>query len=203
MSEQPRIPRTLSIFTLAMINLAAVGSVKNWPVVAEYGFASIFYLLLAVVIFLLPVSFVAAELATGFPKSGGVFAWVKEAFGHRTGFLAIWLLWAQNLFWYPTILSFIAAMIAYVFDPSLSNHMLYTLSIILICFWAATIANLCGMKISGWISTFGVIFGTFIPGSLIIALGATWYFTGNPMEISFNWDSFIPNMGSIDQIVFF
>ncbi len=125
-----------------MINVAAIGSVKNWPVTAEYGFSSIFYFLLAALIFFLPMSLVSAELATGWPKSGGVFAWVKEAFGHRTGFLAIWLLWIENAIWYPTILSFLAATIAYIFDPTLSNNITFTISIILIAFWAATIANL-------------------------------------------------------------
>ncbi len=203
MEGTPRIPRTVSVFTLAMINVAAIGSVKNWPVTAEYGFASIFYFLLAAVVFFLPISLVTAELATGWPKSGGVFAWVKEAFGHRTGFLAIWLLWIENAFWYPTILSFIAATVAYIFNPSLANNTMYTLSIILISFWAATITNLCGMKVSGLISTLGVIFGTFIPGGLIILLGLIWYFTGHPMEIVFSWDSFVPNISSADQIVFF
>jgi len=196
-------PRILTVFTLAMINVAAIGSVKNWPVTAEYGFASIFYFLLAAIAFFLPISLVSAELATGWPKSGGVFAWVKEAFGHRTGFLAIWLLWIENAFWYPTILSFIAATIAYIFNPSLANNTLYTLSIILISFWTATIANLCGMKVSSLISTLGVIFGTFIPGGLIILLGLIWFFTGHPTQITFSWNSFIPNMGSVDQIVFF
>ena len=59
------------------------------------------------------------------------------------------------------------------------------------------------MKISGWISSFGVIFGTFIPGGLIICLGLAWYFNGNPLQISLSWDSLIPNMGSVTQIVFF
>jgi putative glutamate/gamma-aminobutyrate antiporter len=203
MKETLRIPRTVSVFTLAMINVAAIGSVKNWPVTAEYGFASIFYFLLAAMIFFLPISLVAAELATGWPKSGGVFAWVKEAFGHRTGFLAIWLLWIENAFWYPTILSFIAATIAYIFNPALSNNTMYTLSVILISFWAATIVNLYGMKISGMISSLGVVFGTFIPGGLIIFLGLIWFFTGRPIEINVSWDSFIPNMSSADQMVFF
>lgn len=200
---KPKIRRTLSVFTLAMINMAAIGSVKNWPVTAEYGFSSIFYLLLAAVIFFIPVSLVAAELATGWPKSGGVFVWVKEAFGHRTGFLAIWLLWIENAIWYPTILSFIAATIAYIFDPALANNTTFTLSIILISFWGATLMNLLGMKISGWISSISVVLGTFIPGGLIIILGLIWYFTGKPLEISMTWDSLIPNMGSVEQIVFF
>ncbi len=30
--------KTITVFTLAMINMAAIGSVKNWPTIAEYGF---------------------------------------------------------------------------------------------------------------------------------------------------------------------
>lgn len=201
--SSPKSKRTIAVFTLAMINVAAIGSVKNWPVTAEYGFSSIFYLILAAIIFFIPVSLVAAELATGWPKSGGVFVWVKEAFGHRTGFLAIWLLWIENAIWYPTILSFIAATIAYIFDPSLASSKALTFSIILASFWIATLANLLGMKVSGWISSISVILGTFIPGGLIIILGLIWYFTGRPLEISMTWSSLVPNMGSIEQMVLF
>lgn len=203
METSGRITRTISVFTLAMINVAAIGSVKNWPVTAEYGFSSIFYFLLASVIFFLPVSFVSAELATGWPKNGGVYAWVKEAFGHRAGFLAIWLLWFQNAFWYPTILSFIAATVAYIFNPALASNSMYTMAIVLITFWIATFVNLYGMKISGLISSWGVILGTFIPGGLIIALGLFWFFGGHPLQISLTWDSFVPNFSSINEIVFF
>ena len=198
-----RVPRTLSGFSLAMINLAAIISVKNWPLTAEYGFASIFYLLLATLVFFLPVSLVSAELATGWPKAGGVFAWVKEAFGHRTGFLAIWLLWIENVIWYPTVLSFIAATVSYIFDPDLANNKIYTLFVILVAFWGATFANMRGMRTSSWISTLGVLFGTFIPGGLIILLGLVWYFSGSPIQITFSWDTLIPNMGSVEQQVFF
>lgn len=203
METQRHLPRTISVFTLAMINVAAIGAVKNWPVTAEYGFASIFYFLLASIIFFLPVSFVSAELATGWPKNGGVYAWVKEAFGHRAGFLAIWLLWFQNAFWYPTILSFIAATVAYIFNPALANNTMYTMAIVLISFWVATFANLYGMKISGLISSWGVILGTFIPGGLIIILGLTWFFSDHPLQISLNWDSFLPDMSSIANMVLF
>src|SRR3989339_738315 len=109
--------KSLRLFSLAMINLAAVGAVKNWPVTAEFGFSSLFYLLFASIVFLVPVSLIAAELATAWPQAGGIFIWVKEAFGHRTGFLAIWLLWLENVLWYPTILSFISVTSAYIFNP--------------------------------------------------------------------------------------
>jgi hypothetical protein len=66
-----RLVRSLSVFSLAMINIAAMGSIKNWPVNAEFGLASIFYLIAAAVVFFIPLALVSAELATGWPKTGG------------------------------------------------------------------------------------------------------------------------------------
>lgn len=195
--------RVLSLFTLAMINVATIGSVKNWPITAEYGLASIFFLLLASLLFFIPTALVSAELATGWPERGGVFVWVKEAFGHRTGFLAIWLLWIQNVVWYPTILSFIVSTFAYAFNPDLANSKIYTLAFTLALFWAATLINLRGMKTSGWISSAGTILGTFIPAALIIALGATWFYSGKPLQISFSWESLIPDLSHLEYLVFF
>jgi len=195
--------RTITVFTLAMINMAAIGSVKNWPTIAEYGFSSLFYYLLAALIFFIPTALVSAELATGWPKTGGVFIWVREAFGHRTGFLAIWLLWVENVIWYPTALTFIAATMAYIFDPALATNKAYLLLTSLAAFWAMTIANLRGMKISGRISSFGTIFGTFIPAAVIIGLGSLWFFSDSPLQIEFNLKSFIPDLSGIQQLVIF
>lgn len=195
--------RVLSIFMLTMINVATIGSVKNWPVTAEYGFTSVFFFLLATLVFFIPTALISAELATGWPKMGGVFAWVKEAFGHRTGFLAAWLQWMQTIVWYPTALSFIAATIAYIFNPELSENSLYTFFTILIIFWGTTFVNFRGMRTSGWISSLGMILGTFLPGIFIIVLGFLWVSKGFPTQIAFNLDSFLPDLSSISQLVLF
>lgn len=197
-----KIPKALSVFTLAMINVAAIGSVKNWPFIAEFGFSSLFYLIVAALVFFFPVSLVSAELATGWPKKGGVYLWVKEAFGPNMGFLAVWLLWVENVAWYPTVLSFAAATIAYIFDPTLANHTLYTVSVVLIIFWAATIANFFGMKTSGWVSDIGAICGTIIPGTIIILLGGYWILEGSPFHIQFSFANFFPDL-SLNTMVFF
>lgn len=195
--------KKLSVLTLAMINVAAVSSVRNWPTIAEYGFASLFFFGLAAILFFIPVSMVAAELATGWPKTGGVFVWVKEAFGHRTGFLAIWLLWAENLVYYPALISFIAGTVSYLINPSLCHSTLYILAFVVSVFWATTLANLFGMRTSGWISSFGVILGTIIPGILILSLGVAWYCMGHPLQIDFTWNSFLPDMSTAGELALF
>ena len=110
-----------------MMNLAVICSLRGMPMMAEEGFSLVFYYLLTVVVFLVPVSLVSAELATGWPPHGpgGVYIWVKEAFGERWAFLAIWLQWISNVIWFPTVLSFIAGTIAYIFDPRLAENKLY------------------------------------------------------------------------------
>lgn len=198
-----RPQKILTVFTLAMINVAAVCGIRNLPVMAEYGFSSLFLILLAAVIFFIPASLVSAELASAWPHEGGVYAWVKEAFGHRSGFLAIWLQWIENAIYYPALLAFIAAALAYIIHPELADNKNYTLAVVLIAFWATTIVNLLGMRTSGWISTFCVICGTLLPGAIIIALGIGWFFSDNPANITFDWAHLIPDMSSPENLVFF
>ena len=105
----------LGVFTLAIMNVTAVVSLRGLPAEAVYGLSSAFYYLFAAIVFLIPTSLVAAELAAMFQdKQGGVFRWVGEAYGKRLGFLAIWVQWIESTIWYPTVLTFGAVSIAFI-----------------------------------------------------------------------------------------
>ncbi|MCH9621392.1 MAG: Glutamate/gamma-aminobutyrate antiporter [Chlamydiia bacterium] len=189
--------KTLTVFLLLMINLATVLSIRNWPITAMYGYTSIFYLLLSAIFFFIPCALVSAELATLYPKKGGVFVWVKEALGHRMGFLAVWLLWAENIVFYPALLSFISAAVAYTFFPGLANDPIYTCLMVIGVFWLVTFVNLRGIHFTGAFSTFCVIAGTFIPTALILTLGTIWIFSGNPMMVTLESTPLLPDFSMI------
>ena len=70
----------MGVFTLAMINVSAIVSLRGLPAESTYGLSSAFYYIFAAIFFLIPVSLVEAELTTGWPQKGGVFRWVGEAF---------------------------------------------------------------------------------------------------------------------------
>ena len=95
-----------------MINVAAIVSARNLPVMAEYGWSMLILFALSIAVFLIPMSMAAAELGTAWCKDGGIYAWVKEACGGRTGFLAVWCDYSENMVWFPTVLSFMAATLA-------------------------------------------------------------------------------------------
>jgi len=194
--------RVLGVFTLTMINVAAIQSLRNLPVMARVGWASLFFYAVAALGFFIPSALVSAELATGWPSTGGVYTWVKEAFGARWGFVAIWLQWIENVIWYPTILAFTAVTIAYIFDPKLADNSYYVLWTVLGTYWICTFIDSLGMRASGRVSTAGVIFGTLTPAGLIIFLGAIWLFKGNPSRIPFSLGDLFPELGNLPNVVF-
>ncbi len=195
--------KTLGVFSIAMINLAIIYSIRGLPLLAEEGTASGFYLLVSAVFFLIPVAFISAELATGWPPKGpgGIYIWVRQALGERWGFVAIWMQWSENVIWFPTVLSFIGATIAYIFMPSLANNKLYMLTTILFIYWAGTFANFHGIKTSAWISTLGVI-GTMVSTFLIIALGIAWLASDNPLQVDLSWHAMLPDLTNLKSLVF-
>lgn len=175
--------KTLGLFALAMINVAAVLSLRNYPSMATYGWSSIGWYLLGTITFFIPLTLAGAELATGWPQGGGVYAWVREAFGEKEGFIAVFCEWSNNLVWFPTVLAFIASTFAYVFNPSLANNNVFMFVVMMVAFWGTTIISLMGEKVSSRFGSFGVIAGSIIPAILIIVLGFFYFMSGKPLAL--------------------
>ncbi len=192
--------KVLGMMSLTFMSVAAVMSLKNVPVMSEYGFTLVFYLLFGTIFFFLPLSLISAELATGWPKKGGIYVWVKEGLGPKWGVAAAWFHWVESFFWYPTAFAFVAATISYIFNPELATNKLYNVTLIIGCMWLFTIINFAGMKLSSMISTIGVILGTIIPGVLIIVLGVIWVLKGNPFAITMSLKTFLPEINNMSQV---
>ncbi|MBQ6879224.1 MAG: amino acid permease [Bacteroidales bacterium] len=196
----------LSVTTLAIMNITAVVSLRGLPSEAIYGPSSAFYYLFAAIVFLIPTAMVAAELAAMFSdKQGGVFRWVGEAFGPRTGFLAIWLQWIESTIWYPTVLTFGAVSFAFIglndaSDAALASNRIFTLVTVLAIYWAATFIALKGLGWVGKISKWGGLIGTIIPAGLLIILGIIYIASGghNHMDMS---QGFFPDLTKFDNLV--
>lgn len=194
--------KILSVFSLVMINVIAVDSLRTLPMSAKLGLPLISYYLVAGLAFFIPVALVAAELATAYPNTGGLYVWVREAFGRRSGFITIWLQWIYNVVWYPTILAFIAATFAYLFAPELSNNKMYLLFSALGLFWLFTLLNCFGMRLSSLVSIIGAVFGTILPMLGIIALGLFWLLQGRPIAVDTS-ASWLPDLSSLGNLSLF
>lgn len=177
----------LNIFKLIMIIVVAMDSIKNLAVNAQYGSSLLVYYLVAILTFFIPSALVTAELATAWPETGGAYIWVRAAFSSRVAFLIIWVQWIFAIIWYPTILSFVAAMLAYLINPAWAESKAYIVVSILVLFWIGTLLNCLGLKLSSFISSFCAVIGVIVPMILITVLGIAWLYLGKPVHIDFSW----------------
>lgn len=185
--------KKLGVASLVMITVGSVDSIRNLPATALFGPSLIFFFTLAAIFFLLPAALVSAELSSTSPKDGGVYAWVSQALSPRLGYLAVWFQWTENVIWYPTILSFVAATIGYLFSPALAHQRWFLMSVIIIAFWGATFINLMGVKSSARFASLCAVFGLIVPMSLIIVLGIVWVVLKHPLAIHFSLTTIFPH----------
>ncbi len=196
----------LGVFTLVIMNVVAVVSLRGLPAEAEYGVSSAFYYLFAALVFLIPVSLVAAELAAMFPyQQGGMFRWIGEAFGQKLGFLGIWLQWVESTIWFPTVLTFGAVSLAFigmdhVADSHLASNKIYTIVVVLAIYWIATLISMKGLGWVGKVSKIGGIVGTVIPACILVILAIIYLCMGGTPQMDFHGD-FFPDFSNFDNVV--
>ncbi len=197
---------TITLLGLVLLNVTAVVTLNGLPSQAEYGLNSIFYYLFAAVFFLLPVAFVAAELATGWPEKGGVFRWIGEAFKGRLGFMVMFLAFIEVCVFLPTALSFGAVSLAYI-NPdqaaaaSLASNTTFVAIAVIVVYWIAAFIAFAGSKGFQNTAKWGGLIGIFIPMIVLVVLGIGYAATGNAPQMKTGPGSIIPDFTSLGTIV--
>ncbi|MBF8263567.1 MAG: gadC [Parachlamydiales bacterium] len=186
------LTKKISLISLGLLIVGAIASIRNFPSTAIFGSSLIFFLIFAAIIFLIPIALVSAELSASFPDEGGVYHWVRRAFGEQWAMLAIWLQWINTMIWYPTILSFIGGTAAYLIDPALAQNKVYLISSILVIVWILTLMSIFGIQLSSRINDICASIGTVFPMLLLIGLGFYWVLSGRPLQIRLDAASAIP-----------
>ena len=192
----------ISVFTLVLLITGAIDSVRNLPTNALFGSSLIFFFIFSAIIFLIPVALVSAELSSTLPEEeGGVYSWVRHAFGDSMAFFTIWLQWINTMVWYPAMLLFIAGTLAYLINPELAQNKVYLISVILVVFWSLTYIGLKGLHTSAAFASFCAIVGMIIPMGFIILLAVIWMINGNPIAIDLHLNHLIPHLNDTESWV--
>jgi amino acid transporter len=192
-------PNYITWIALAMMTTSSVASLRAAPTMAVYGLACVFLYLLPAIVFLLPTALVSAELASGW--NGGVFNWVSQGISAPMGFLAVWCQFAMTIFYYPSLLGFVASTLAYVFNPALASSGLWTALVIVVTFWTGVWVSSRGTKGVAGLASGGLIIGTLIPGALLVILGMVFLGQGNPSAAPMTASHLLPAWTGLASLV--
>jgi amino acid transporter len=104
---------------------------------------------------------------------------------------------------FVTILAFIAGVLAYIFDPALASNKLFIFLIIVLVWWGVTFLDFRGLKTSSLISSIFLIFGVFLPMTILIIGGVTYVASGAPINLTVQptWNDLIPNLTDLRSLV--
>lgn len=195
--------KIMTLKDIVFINVTAIIGLRWLPVAAGYGASAISMWIIAAILFFIPLSLVSAELATTWPEEGGVYVWVKNAYGEKTSFMVAWFYWINSFFYLPSLLTFIAITFAFLINPTLATNKLFICSTVLVGLWLVTLLNFRDIKALKIIANFSGTLGIIIPGLIIIALGfSAIYIFHQPSATHYSWSALIPNLGTKSHIVF-
>ncbi len=171
-----QLPRVMRLRDVVLFNITAIVGLR-WLTTAssQFGLAALGLWLVAMVIFFLPSAVAVRELTDIDPRGGGIYRWVRRAFGPVHGFVAGWGYWVNNLFYFPSLLVATAAIAAYAAGPRfvhLGEDNLFIAALSLAGLWFAVGMNVVGLRVGKHLQNLGG-YGTWIPALLFVLL-AVW-----------------------------
>ena len=150
---------------------------------AAIGNSQYFWWIFLILAFCLPYGLITAELGSTFESEGGMYDWVKMAFGKKWAGRVAWNYWVNFPLWISSLAVAVTDVVAGIFEIELTIPMLLILQLAYI----ALVTFLSTQRISDskWIVNLGTFFKIFF----MIALGLlgiyVWVKTGesaNPIE---------------------
>ena len=168
-----RFIKALNLRDVVLMNIVAVVGLRWIARGARTGPASVPLWILAWIAFFVPLALAVAALARKYPEQGGVYAWVRRAFGPGHGFICGWCLWVNNLFYFPSVLLFGAANFAAMGGARwqwLGEARWYSVMFVLIGIWLAAAISILGLRWGKWLQNAGTL-GVWVPAGLLIGCG--------------------------------
>jgi amino acid transporter len=171
-----QLPRVMTLRDVVLFNISAIVGLRWLTTSAsQFGLASLALWVLAMVVFFVPSAVAVRELADIDPGAGGIYRWVRRAFGPVHAFLAAWGYWVNNLFYFPSLLVATAAIAAYAAGSRfvhLGEDRWFIGGLSLAGLWLAVGMNLVGLRVGKRLQNLGG-YGTWLP-ALVFVLLAAW-----------------------------
>ncbi|MBB6521330.1 APC family permease [Pseudoteredinibacter isoporae] len=184
--------KSLRLPDLTLFTVSAILLLDTLAAAAAVGVSSIFWWLFLGLIFFLPFGLISAEMGTSYPEQGGVYAWVRNAYGKRWGSRVSWAYWVNTALWNPAIFILFAGVFKQLFAPDLSLAWQIGMGIALS--WVAVLINIMTLDIGKWVPNLGAILKIIIFAALII--GGLVHVQNEGMANEINLSTIAPNWSS-------
>ncbi len=137
---------------------------------AAIGNSQYFWWIFLLIAFFLPYGLVSAELGTTYADEGGLFDWIKRAYGRKWGSRVAWYYWVNFPIWMASLAVLFTGVIEQIFNIEIP--IIVAIIIQLIFIWAICFLSLFSISENKTLINIGTVFKTI----LMVGLGVLGVF---------------------------
>lgn len=162
METKPK--KKFRLFDAVLMSVVVIMTVESVAPAAAIGPSQFFWWIFLLIFFFLPYGLVSSELGTAYTGEGGIYDWVKQAFGGHWGGRLAFLYWIN----YPLWMASLAVLFTGIFNQAFSIHLGtgVTMIIQLVFIWFVTLVGNQPVSESKWLTNVSAIFKIIIILSL-------------------------------------
>ena len=185
-------PKTMGIFSMTLFAVSAMITLDTVATSSALGVQSITLFALFAVFFFVPYGLVTAELGSAWPDEGGIYVWVREAYGQRWGTFTAWLYWVNVAYWAPAVFVIFAGTLAAAFWGGMSRTWEEIIVIALI--WVMVAIGILPMSLSKWVNS--VSAAVKVAVLVVIGVVGLVFVIRHGAANSFNLKQWVPSWGA-------
>lgn len=158
---------------------------------AAIGNSQYFWWIIMLIGFFVPYGLISAELGTQYPSEGGMYTWIKKAFGPKWAGRVAWYYWVNFPLWVASLADLVTTIIMQMLGFEISWPLILAIQIFYIVL--VSVLGVLRVSQSDWLSNVGAV-AKFI---FMAGLGALGIYvlitqgTANPIE---SWTDLMPLM---------
>jgi len=181
--------KVLRSLDMTLFTVCAILVMDTLAPSAAIGPSSISWWLITLVLFFIPYGLITAELGTAYPEQGGLYIWVKKAFGEKWAARTTWLYWINVALWMPAVYVLFAGMFSQLFAPDLGLWGQILIGVIMT--WVTVWIGIKTLETSKWVPNIGAIFKALI--MVVIGVAAFIYSGKNGLANDLSLGNILPS----------
>ncbi|MFZ0324718.1 MAG: APC family permease [Actinomycetes bacterium] len=193
--RETRPPRrgALRRFDMILFSVTAILLLSQIPITAKEGPSVLFWTAVILVLFFVPYGLMTAELGSTYPDTGGIYSWVKRAFGGFWGTQVSWWYWVNVGIWLPSVYLMFSTLLGQIFGWQISYWPTVLIAVGLI--WLNCLINVITLDTSKWVTNVAAIITVTI--MLTIGIAGVVYAVRNGSATDWTSTKMLPSWGTV------
>ena len=158
---------------MTLFTVCAILVIDTLAPSAAIGPSSVSWWVITFVVFFVPYGLITAELGTTYPDQGGLYVWVKRAFGEKWAGRTTWLYWVNVALWMPSVYVLFAGIFSQLFFPEMGLWVKILIGVVMT--WITVWIGIITLDAGKWVPNIGAALKALIMvviggGAIVLAL---------------------------------